>query len=110
MDVQFGSSFLLQHVAGLKEEHFYIMLFLLGIILLYLVIYPFVQWFVRWKSSTVLSYIISSLVIICLVTWIGGALGFLTDQVLKMTLQGLAIFGIVLALAAVIIRLYKWVK
>ncbi|WP_449354000.1 hypothetical protein ACUL41_11260 [Virgibacillus natechei] len=86
---------------GIRKEHLYFLIIATGIIISYLVVKPFITWFVANRSAKLLSYIISSLLVIVscfiVVSFIGD-LHHLLHNLLKITLLTLAIFGIVLVL------------
>lgn len=86
---------------GIREEHIYFLIIAIGIIISYLVVQPFINWFVANRSAKLLSYIISSLLVIVsffVVVLFIGDLHHLLIHLLKITLQTLAVFGIVLIL------------
>lgn len=65
----------------------------------FLTIHPFIKWVVRLQSEKLLSYIICSLftLVLCfLVTSFVGNMQHLLVIYLKVTLQGIALFGIAL--------------
>lgn len=86
---------------GIKEEHIYFLIIAIGIIISYIFVQPFINWFVANRSAKLLSYIISSLLVIvsCFVVVLFiGDLHHLRSNLLKITLQTLAVFGVVLIL------------
>ncbi|MBP1968267.1 membrane-bound ClpP family serine protease [Virgibacillus natechei] len=86
---------------GITEEHIFLLLLSIGIIISYFVVYPFINWIVTIQSTKLITYIISSLLImVCffIVVLFVGDLQYLMIDLLKITLQTLAAFGIVLIL------------
>lgn len=76
-----------------------IILFSFVIGLSYLIIQPFIKWFVTLKSVKLLSYIICSLVavLLCfLIAFFVEGMQHYVSLYLKITLQGIAFFGIAL--------------
>ncbi|MBY7143794.1 hypothetical protein KFZ56_12205 [Virgibacillus sp. NKC19-3] len=95
---------------GVREEHIYVLLIAIGIITSYLVVQPFITWFVAKRSAKLLSYIISSLLVIIscfIVVLFIGDFHHLRVHLLKITLQTLAVFGVVLILFYSYRRLMK---
>ncbi|SDQ65179.1 hypothetical protein SAMN05216232_2941 [Virgibacillus subterraneus] len=75
---------------GVRVEYVYIFI---GIIIIYLMVHPFVNWVVSMQSTILLTYVMSSLAFLVLFL-----LGIILTTVLNltlfaMTLQCLAIFG-----------------
>ncbi|WP_156290492.1 hypothetical protein [Oceanobacillus salinisoli] len=86
---------------GLEREHFYFILITLGAVISFIIIHPFVQWFVALQSTRLLSYVISTLVLLIIFLVMGIFISDLSEIlliILKLMLQSLAMFGGVLIL------------
>ena len=84
---------------GLVEEYVYYILIFIGIIISYLLVRPFITWFVTLKSTRLLSYIISSLIILLILFIATNSieeLNHLLFNIFRVGLQCLAVFGVLL--------------
>lgn len=97
-------------ILGIEEELVYYAIILLGIITSYLIIQPIISWFVALKSTKLLSYIVSSLIVLVLfflIVLFVGDLQYLLSDLLKMALQSVSIFGVILTIYYSIRRLIQ---
>ncbi|WP_106497788.1 hypothetical protein [Lentibacillus sp. Marseille-P4043] len=86
---------------GLTEKQFYFILFFIVIFVSYYVLQPIIHWFVTLQSTKILSYLITSLlVLLCM-------FAFGIHQLVKMALQSLAVFGGILFLLRVFHGFFK---
>lgn len=95
---------------GLKDEYILFILIFVGIIISYLLVQPFIIWFVSIQSTRLLSYIISSLFVIVSFFIIMLFIDKLDDSTfssLKIALQCIAFFGIALIIYYSFQRLMK---
>lgn len=95
---------------GVKPEHIYYLLVFFGMVLLYLLIHPVIQWFVAKSSTKLLSYLLSSLLLLtgCLLTAsLFGTFSASLHYLLGITLETLAAFGAILILFYGVRRLVK---
>ena len=83
---------------GLIEEYVYYIIVFIGILISYLLVRPFITWFVTLRSIRLLSYIISSLIVFVLLLYVTPFIGGLNLFLFKVVLQCLAVFGVVLFL------------
>ena len=86
---------------GLEAKHMYLGLIFLGIILGYILIKPMITWFIILESSRMLTYLISSLIVILvffIVVLFTGELPGRMLGLLKITLQCLAVWGVAIFL------------
>ncbi|WP_100011117.1 hypothetical protein [Lentibacillus sediminis] len=95
---------------GIKPEYIYYLLVFLGMVLLYLLIHPLIQWFVAKSSTKLLSYLLSSLLLLTtglLAAALSGTFSASLRSLLGITLETLAGFGVALILFYGVRRLVK---
>ncbi len=94
---------------GISEETFFTLFIFLGILGCYFIIRPIALILISLKSERLLNYILSGLAFIVIfftvVLWIGD-IEMLTYELFKISLQVLAMFGLVLC----VIHLFKRMK
>src|SRR5699024_2294216 len=84
---------------GLNKLYVYFVLLFLAVLISYFIIEPIVMWFVALQSTKLLSYIITSLIVIVLffiIVLYTGKTNELIFSILKVVLQCLASLGIIL--------------
>lgn len=82
---------------GLGERNFIIFLLVIGIVIVYMFTQPFISWLVSLKMIRLLSYVVSSLLILNIVCFIIILRPDLTESILifvGFVLQIIALFGI----------------
>src|SRR5690625_3442283 len=86
---------------GLQTKHLYFGLIFIGVIFGYLLLKPMITWFIILESARMLSYLISSLIVILaffIVVLFNGELPGRMLGLLKLTLQCLALWGVAIVL------------
>jgi len=97
-------------ILGINETYLYGAIVLLGIIISYFIIEPIISWFVALGSQRLLSYLISSLIVLVLfITMIlfNDHLHHLFFDLLKIAFTSISLFGIILAVYNYIKRLIQ---
>lgn len=98
----FARNQLLNHISlKIVDDYVFYIVFSIAILLSYLFIKPFIMWFVTLESVHLLSYLMSSLMIIILFLFMMIYIDNIQDLFLgmfKITLECLAVFGILLLL------------
>lgn len=102
-------------ILGVKEDHIYIALFMLGICIIYVMLQPIIQWLLHKNSYKLLTYVISSLLILVILLFIafknGGDGGVEFTILIKNALLTLTLFGIALFVINLLyLLLQKWFK
>lgn len=97
---------------GIKEEYAYFVIILIGVLLIYLVVQPFIQWFIALKLFGILGYIISSLTLLAAFFIFVILSGIHHDDqlllfLLKSVFQTLALFGIALIIIHTFQRIFR---
>jgi len=90
---------------GIQEEYFYFFLIMIALICSYLIVQPFIEWFILLNSKRLLSYIVTSLCVVSIFFILSLFIGEMTaslTMLFDIMLKGLAIFGILLILQALI--------
>ncbi|WP_085992533.1 hypothetical protein [Oceanobacillus senegalensis] len=86
---------------GLETEQVYFLMFSLGAIITYLIVHPVISWFIELKSAKLLSYVVSSMLVI-IVLFINAmymeGIASILFNLLDTMLQVLGWFGIILIL------------
>ncbi|MFD1849211.1 hypothetical protein [Oceanobacillus bengalensis] len=86
---------------GLNENHVYLIFIIIGVLVCYFIIQPFIEWFVVLQSAKLLSYIVSSLFVILIFFTITIFVPTMSQPfftILDMLLKVIAIFGVLLGL------------
>src|SRR5699024_12721124 len=96
-------------ILGLEEEHIYFVLLFGGIVVCYLLIQPFISFLVAMQSARVLSYILSSLLalVVLFVTILITNAQESSRLLMRVTLESLALFGILLV---IVVRLKRFIN
>ena len=85
----------------MDQEYMYYLLILAGISVGYFIMYPLITWFVTLQTKRLLSYLVSSLLVLTLFLMILIFIGKTEEMILiglKMSLQCIAGFGLFLGL------------
>lgn len=88
-------------ILGVKEHHVYFIILLLLLGLLYFIISPVIQWIISLQSAKLLGYMISSLlflILLFILTVTSDRAAELLPMLLKISLQGFSLFGVILLL------------
>lgn len=88
---------------GISEGYFYFCLIMLGLICSYLIVQPFVEWFILLNSKRLLSYIVTSLFVLSIFFTFSSSINesaVNVSMIFQILLKGLAIFGVILILHA----------
>lgn len=91
---------------GISKEVFFVFVIFLGIVGCYFIIRPITLILVSTHSDRVLSYLLSGLAFMTLffvVVLFSGEIQLITYQLLKLSLQALSVFGLIL----LVIHMYK---
>ncbi|MGY0692215.1 hypothetical protein ACW2QC_05395 [Virgibacillus sp. FSP13] len=86
---------------GLTKDQFYFILFFIVIFVGYYILHPIIHWFVTLQSTKILSYLITSLIVLLCMFAFG------IHQLVKIALQSLAVFGGVLFLLRIFHGVFK---
>jgi hypothetical protein len=97
-------------ILGVKEHHIYFVVFLLLMGLLYFVITPVIRWIISLQSSKLLSYILSSMLLLIMLfifAMTSNTLGQSLQYLLKISLQCFSVFGGFLLIHSIVGRFIK---
>lgn len=93
---------------GITKEQLYFIFIFIGIVVSYYIVQPFIHWFVTLQSTKILSYLITSLLVLFVISV------FRSQQpeasmasLMRVTLQSLAAFGCVLFIVRIFQALFK---
>ncbi|RDW18407.1 hypothetical protein CWR48_12600 [Oceanobacillus arenosus] len=92
----------------IKTSHFYFILVLIAILTSYMIMKPVITWIVSFKSTKLLTYLMSSLVVMLSIFIMSLFVEQPFDIIMfKTLLQAISTFGIVLALFYTIVTVIK---
>ncbi|GAB3793029.1 hypothetical protein [Virgibacillus kimchii] len=98
------------NILGVKENHiiFIVLLITLGVV--YFIVTPVMRWVIALQSSKILSYVMSSFLLLIFVFSVAmtrESLEFSLSHLLKVSLQCFSIFGVLLILHSIYMKFIK---
>ncbi|MFA1818732.1 hypothetical protein ACDX78_00795 [Virgibacillus oceani] len=97
-------------ILGVKEHHIYFIVLLLLMGIFYFMITPVIKWIISLQFSKLLSYMMSSLLLLILLFTLAmniDGLEHSLQSLLKISLQGLSVFGVFLLIQSILGRFIK---
>lgn len=92
------------------EKYIYYMFIFIVIVVSYFIIHPIIYWIITLKTTKLLTYFVSSLLVLlflCMIIIVSGESRFTIHDLLKMALQSLSVFGLAIILYSVFLSFLK---